>query len=1119
MAAGVRGRLVSAAFADTVLHTLPEAEAPPPLVIRAFDAWADRRDGSLGPAAGIRAIADVAVLPLLKILGFAIEGRVDDRARVILDAVTPSRVRVPVIIAGWNESLDRAWRDAVVEGVRTDARWCFCCNGTALRIVDGHHTWSRHHLEFDLALAPRDASARIVLWSLARAAAMSGEPPFLDRASMLSARHGTAVCKALGDGVLEALDLLLTALASRRGHRPLVLFDQSLTVLYRVLFLLFAEARGLVPMWHPIYRDRYSIEAIVTTLLAGRPCRGIWQAVLAISRLAHAGCSAGELKVTPFNGRLFAPVHSVAFDRARIDDRVMAAAVMAIGTTASAPIGRTRISYKDLDVEQLGAVYERVLDYEPARQVGPPKRTDQPALASRVAGRPDQGFGGQAPEDAPRLTRTGDARRSTGSFYTPRAVTAFLVRRTLEPLVRDRDAQQILQLRILDPAMGSGAFLVAACRFLASAVEERLVLEGRWHEGDIDPAERAALRREIAQRCLFGVDLNPMAVQLARLSIWLATLASDKPLTFLDHHLVAGNSLIGATLEDVWRQPTRGHRKTRRPGSLPLFAGRSAAPVLQEAVRTRLTLARDPDDSAALVHAKEKTLAALQAPRSPLGRWLAVLDLWCAGWFWDAGAAPDSGLFKELVDRLIGGPAALPVRSTDRFLEHSAMVAARHRFLHWTFAFPEAFMDEGGEPRADAGFDAIVGNPPWDMVRGDSGDAGVRAGRRLEARQFTDFAREAGIYRVESRAHVNRYQLFVERALQLARPGGRIGLVLPSGVVTDTGAAPLRQHLFDRADVDTVTGLDNREGIFPIHRSLRFVLLTATAGRPTHDIACRFGVRRTADLETAHEYSPMRITRSLVERLSGPDDLGIPEVVTERDLRILEKIASRMPWLGAEDGWSVHFGRELNATDDSAAFVPFTGSAAARPVLEGKQIEPFRASMTSCRHQWPDGAATKRVPRRARLAYRDIASATNRLTLIAAIVPPRAVTTHTLFCLKTLLSLDAQHVLCALLNSFVANYLIRLRVNTHVTVALVARLPVPVIRPGDEAFETLASLSRSLASGRDPAEEMNEYTQLQALVARLYGVTQEEFEHILGTFPLVNAQVKRTSLTLFADCM
>jgi hypothetical protein len=990
----------------------------------------------------------------------------------------------------WNESLERTWRAVVLEGIRSDARWCFCSNATALRIVDGHHTWSRHYVEFDLALASREAPATAALWSLARADAMSGPVTVLDRASALSARHGAAVCKALGDGVLHALELLIAALASTQGHSPLILFDQSLTVLYRVLFLLFAEARGLVPMWHPVYRDRYSIEAIVTTLLAGRPCRGIWQAVLAISRLAHAGCSAGELKVTPFNGRLFAPVHSAAFDRTRIDDRVMGGAIMAVGTTASRS-GRARISYKDLDVEQLGAVYERVLDYEPGGHAASP------------------------------LTRTGDARRSTGSFYTPRSVTAFLVRRTLEPLVGDRTADQILQLRILDPAMGSGAFLVAACRFLASAVEERLVLEGRWQDGDIDASDRAALRRDIAQRCLFGVDLNPMAVQLARLSIWLASLASDKPLTFLDHHLVAGNSLVGASLDDVRRQPTRGAGKTRRPEPLPLFSEMSVGPVLQEAVRTRLKLARDPDDSAALVHAKEKTLAALHNPYSPLGRWSAVLDLWCAGWFWDERPAPDPGLFRELADRLVGGPTTLPARSTDPLLAHAAGLATRHRFLHWQLAFPEVFQDADGEPRPDGGFDAVLGNPPWDMVRGDSGGAEVRSGRRVEARQFTDFAREAGIYRVESRAHVNRYQLFVERALQLTRPGGRIGLVLPSGVVTDTGAAALRRHVFNHADVDTVTGLDNRGGIFPIHRSLRFVLLTATAGRPTQQVACRFGARSSEDLDDPNAQPPLLITRQLIERLSGPDDLGIPEIPGERDLRILETVASRVPWLGAPDGWQVHFGRELNATDDSAAFVPFTGSAGARPVLEGKQIEPFRACAATCRHEWPQDRETRRIPRRARLAYRDIASATNRLTLIAAIIPPRAVTTHTLFCLKTPLPLDAQHVLCALLNSFVANYLVRMRVNTHVTVALVSRLPVPVIHPDADAFSRLAALSRSLATSEGAIEEMDEYAELQAMVGRLYGLTGEEFEHVLGTFPLIGAEVRRRTLLTFMtarDC-
>lgn len=1098
MVAGVHGRLISATFAETALRALPGAVEPGAAVVHALDTWSDRREATLGPASSIRAITDVAVIPLLKLLGFVIGRRIDEGTRAVLDAVSSSGVTVPVVVVPWNEPLDRGWRAVVLEGVTADARWCLCCNGAALRVVDAHHTWSRHYLEFDLALLSREAPARMVFWSVIRAEAMAARPPLLDRATVLSARHGAGVCRALGDGVLDALGLLLTALASARPDQPAhALFEQSLTVLYRVLFLLFAEARALVPMWHPVYRERYSIAAIVATLIAGRRYRGVWQAVLAISRLAHAGCSQGELTVTAFNGRLFAPAHSAAFDRTRIEDAVMGAAVMAVGTTRS-PAGRVRVSYRDLDVEQLGAVYERVLEYEPAAES---------AVGSNA---------GSNAGSAPRLNRTRDVRRSSGTFYTPRAVTAFVVRRTLEPLVRGRTAEDILRLRVLDPAMGSGAFLVGACRYLASATEESLIREGRWHHGDVTAADRAALRREIAQRCLFGVDLNPMAVQLARLSLWLASLASDKPLTFLDHHLVTGDSLIGSTVEDALRQPTGGGPRRRRPEPLPLFEGAGVTPVIENAVRTRLRLALDPDDSPAIVSAKEKALAALQAPQSPLGRWSSVLDLWCAGWFWEDGAPPGSALFRELSDRLLCGRTTLPARSTDRLLEHSAALAARYRFVHWPLAFPEIFSDARGEPLADAGFDAILGNPPWDMVRGDSGDADVRAGRRVEARRFTAFAREAGVYRVESRSHVNRYQLFVERALQLARPGGRIGLVLPSGIATDAGAAPLRRHLFDRAEVDSVTGLDNRGGIFPIHRSLRFVLLTATAGRPTRDIACRFGITRTEDLDAADDdHRPLVMTRPLLARLSGGDDLGIPELATEEDLRILEKIAAREHWLGAADGWNVRFGRELNATDDRGAFAPFTGASGARPVLEGKQIDPFRVSIEGCRYELRSGSTTRHVARTARLAYRDIASATNRLTLIAAVIPPRAVTTHTLFCLKTPLPVDAQLVLCALLNGFIANYLIRLRVNTHVTVALVSRLPVPVVRRREPAFARLAALSRALTDGRGPVEQMPQYAELQALVARLYGLTDTDFEHVLATFPLIPAEVRAKALLEF----
>jgi hypothetical protein len=1082
MAAGVRGRLITSSFAHSALLTVRGAAVPPERVAHALDLWSARRERACGPASPLRAVADVVALPLLRILGFSIDRRRDRPALTTLEAVAEDASAIPVVVVGWGEPLDSAWRVAVTGGIAADARWCFCCNGSALRIVDAQRAWARSYLEFDLALAAQEPAARTLLWSVVRAEAFAFSPPVLDRAVELSAQHGVMTCRALGRGVLDALALLFDALRPRRCDGDVV-YEQALTILYRVLFLLFAEARALVPMWHPVYRDRYSLDAIVTALLTGRRYKGIWQALVAISQLAHAGCSAGELRVTAFNGRLFSPSQSTTFDRTPVGDEVMGGVVMAVGATAPRAGGRERISYRDLDVEQLGAVYEHVLEYQPGANL-------------RV------------------LERSRDIRKSTGTFYTPRAVTAHLVRTTLEPLVRDRTADDILRLRVADLAMGSGAFLVGTCRYLAAAAEDALIGEGRWHPGDVTAADRAELRRDIAQRCLFGADLNPMAVQLARLSLWLVSLASDKPLTFLDHHLVTGNSLVGASPDDVRRQPTKG-RAGRRQADLPLFGGTEITRALEQAVQTYERFAATPDDSALVVRRKEQALDALRATESPLGRLSRVLDLWCAGWFWTHGRSPDPGVFKDLCDRLLHGNSALPARVVDPLLRQASAISGHHRFLHWPLAFPDVFCDASGSMRPDGGFDAVVGNPPWDMVRGDAGEGDVRTGRRGEARQLTDFVRESGIYRVQSRAHANRYQLFVERALQLTRPGGRVGLVLPSGAVTDTGTAALRRHLFDRAEVDSVTGLDNRGGVFPIHRSTRFALVTCTRGRPTTAVSCRFGITAVEDLDVARQRPPLIVTRRFLARISGDDDLGIPECATEHDIRIVEHISAHCPWLGSAEGWNVRFGRELNASDDAGLFTPFSGTGDVTPVLEGKQIEPFRVFPERSRHELRAGAETARAARRARLAYRDIASATNRLTLIAALVPARAVTTHTLFCLKTPLPSSSQHALCALLNSFVANYLVRLRVNTHVTVALVSRLPVPRFDADDPHFRALTDLSRALTNAREPAETRPEYAQLQAHAARLYGLTSEAFEHVLGTFPLIPTEARSNALAIF----
>src|SRR4029079_19360321 len=217
-------------------------------------------------------------------------------------------------------------------------------------------------------------------------------------------------------------------------------------------------------------------------------------------------------------------------------------------------------------VEQLGAVYETLLDYVPhvERARAPGSRRTH-AIVSLQAG--------------------SGVRKATGTFYTPQPIATYLIRHTLRPLVGEATPEQILNLKVLDPSMGSGAFLVAACSYLGEAYETAVVKYGRCRPDDIGPRERAAIRRIIAERCLYGVDCNPMAVQLARLSLWLATLAADRPLSFLDHHLQTGDSLLGAWLTMLARSPAKARSPSRRDHSTPsLFDGEPVRNALAAAL-------------------------------------------------------------------------------------------------------------------------------------------------------------------------------------------------------------------------------------------------------------------------------------------------------------------------------------------------------------------------------------------------------------------------------------------------------------------------------------------------------------------------------------------------------
>lgn len=1012
-----------------------------------FAGWWRRVEATCGPATGLRALFDLVAMPMTGMLGYRARDAEFGRDFVRVRLERPSSGSVQLIVLPWATRPSRRLRD-LHSTSGADAGWAMVVAPPFVSVIEMRGHAFRRGIEFRLpdAIDPRSFPA---FWRICHAGNLLTPAglELLDDA----ARFQDRVRDDLQTGVVEALSALAPVLVNRGpappAERP---FGEALTLVYRILFLLFAESREAAPSAAGRYGSSYAISSLCRDACegAGRQT-GLWDALGAITRLSRSGCDAAGFTAQPFNGRLFSRSGVPALEkqtaaRATIDSRrrdaALARALTALATRPGAG-GRQTISYADLGVEQLGAVYEKVLDLDPAEMID-----------RNVAAAIERGH---------HATRQHSARRKeSGTFYTPQPLAEFVVRRTLAPLVRNASADEVLALRVIDPAMGSGAFLVAACRFLADAYERALVEEGRCAETDLDASARAGIRRLVASRCLAGVDANPVAVQLARLSLWLTTLAKEKPLSFFDHQLRCGNSLVGATPEDLWRL-TPLDRRVRL--DTPLFEAAGLEHAIRSAARPWAELRSGNDDTVANVRERERLWASLSGERSPIATLRAACDLWCARWFTDGRPGPSNPELRATFDALLRGdrslaPSSLPERMA-AWMAKAREAADAQRFFHWPLEFADLFYQEDGTPKARPGFHAVIGNPPWEMLRGK--DAADRS-------DLTSFIRGSGLYPSCDRGHVNLYQPFLERSLDLTRPGGRVGLVLPWGLATDEGAASLRRRLFVRERVDTLVGLDNGGGMFPIHRGLRFMVLVASPGFATRTIHARLGVRTAAELDELPGIDdpeavcrfPLKLKAETIGVAGGPS-LRIPDARAEGDLDWLTTITARFPRLG-EPPWAVRFGRELNATEDSESF-----GTRGLPVIDGKHIRPFRVDTSAVRRCISEVRAKFLLPaepyKTARLAYRDVAGVGNRRTLIAAIVPAGVVTTHTLFCLRNRLPVEQHYFLCALFNSAPLNRYVRMLMGGHVTTGLIEQLPVPAWT-GDENQLRLAELAEQLSA-------------------------------------------------------
>ena len=1012
---GIGGWLLPARFLAE--HVAPRSTCDPHAQPQ-WERWWREVARTCGPATGVRTLFDVAAMPLFGRLGFRTRRPQFRPGSATATLLTPQGRPIALIVRPWSARPSALWRDATAAARDAGAEWCCILAPPTLSIIPASGHAQRRSLDLTLPAAIEPRSLATFL-SIANAGAFDANA--LNQLLAAATSEQARVRSDLQHGVMTALSAF-TGLLGGVSHAAAG--DEALTLVYRILFLLFAESRDLVPRHHPVYRDAYTLSSLCEEALRSSSAHGLWDGLAAICRLSRQGGRVDTLEVFPFNGHLFASHAAPSLESRRAVGRrtrdsdardvVVGQALIALGTRRE-PAGRVAISYADLGVEELGAIYERVLEVDAT----------------------------------PRRGRHSALRKDTGTFYTPQALADFVVHRTLAPLVEGRTADRLLDLRIVDPAMGSGAFLVAALRYLTAAYERALIRDGRCDSSDIADADRDSFRRLIAQQCLFGVDANPVAVQVARLSLWLATLAHTKPLSFLDHRLRVGNSLIGASPSDIQRSPGVGTR------DLPLFDAGSPRleAMLRGVVPSLIEISSHPDDSVADVRRKEATWTSLQSDAHPMTRWRDAVSLWCAQWFWPADqrrASPAE--IRAGAHALVHGHGDLSEAHADGLARIARDTSRQQRFFHWPLEFPDVFYDSSGSPRRgpeggadDAGFDAVIGNPPWEMIRRDRA-----SGRTGTARDpIVKFVRESGLFPLCQRGHLNLYQPFIERSLTLVRPGGRVGLIVPWGFAVDDGAAALRSALVDAGALDTVVGFDNARGLFPIHRGLRFAAIVAAPRGLPRDTRAGFGIASTDTIDaltaTPDEPLPIQLSATVLARVGGRTR-RIPDLRHDDDLEWLSAVMRAHPAIGAEEGWRARFSRELNATDDSHAFSPTRGRDSL-PLADGKHIGPFVVHLDRCERFIPARLARQQLPdaryERARLVYRDVSGVGNRFTLVAAVMPPGIVTTHTLFCLRNDIPVGRQHYLCGIFNSDLLNRVVRLLMGSHVTTSLVEQLPVP----------------------------------------------------------------------------
>ena len=628
-------------------------------------------------------------------------------------------------------------------------------------------------------------------------------PSFLDKIREESLAYAQKVGENLQENVYRAMKVLAEGFIYEPANSlwPLTVpqdqeqmlrevQENSLRLLYRLLFIFYAESRRLLKVDNRHYREM-SLRRLKEEI-AGKKDRGekilaiqstYWESLRDLFRLINDGSEAfgyskEEFYIPAYNGGLFDPAKNPFLREKRIGNSYLAEAIDLLARSQGES-GPVFVDYSSLDIRHLGSIYEGILEYRLNIATESMVAVKEKSKKGKEVWLPKREAGGKKVSDSVEagglylVTDKGE-RKATGSFYTPQYIVKYIVKNTLEPLIKpmmeeasmDADLRtdllrKLLSIKVLDPAMGSGHFLVEATDYIAREIIHAREI-ARLEDEDSDAVAENDIhwaRREVVRNCIYGVDLNPMAVELAKLSLWLKTVASNKPLSFLDHHLRCGNSLIGADLEKLSVLP--GTKAQEPP--LWSFGLKSHTDSLLHRYSLMSAL---PDDNLKMVKWKEEQFR--QIKESELSRRLAELaNVWLSTFFGNKVKEDD---YYELQGHL--SPEKFPdwagLRSQEWFVR-AQEIAEEKRFFHWELEFPEAFLGE------ERGFDVVIGNPPY-----------VRQEYLGEDKLYLQ-----NEYRSYQSA-ADLYVYFIERGVLLLRPRGVFSYIVANKWMKANYGKPLR---------------------------------------------------------------------------------------------------------------------------------------------------------------------------------------------------------------------------------------------------------------------------------------------------------------------------------------